>query len=133
METSVRPITRVPVRTMTQRLVGAQVTLANRQLAWARVSNVSEHDARSTEHFITLSLEHAGEWFHLARYHDVDYAERGPEALAHFLGLRVDELFPISYDLRPYVVGNDAALVGRVLKEPRERLAKAELIAMAIS
>jgi len=46
-----------------------------------------------TEHFLTLSIESGGKWFHLARYHDFNRAEHGPEALAHCLGLRVDGAF----------------------------------------
>jgi len=62
------------------------------------------------------SIEHAGKWFDLAR----------------FLGLAVDEIFPISFDLRPYVEGDPAVLQGSVLREPRERLSRDEIIAMAL-
>ena len=44
------------------------------------------------------SIEHAGKWFDLAR----------------FLGLAVDEIFPISFDLRPYVERDPAVLQGSV-------------------
>jgi hypothetical protein len=84
------------------------------------------------EHLLTLSIEHAGKWFDLARYHDPDYTTRSPEALARFLGLAVDEIFPISFDLRPYVEGDPAVLQGSVLREPRERLSRDEIIAMAL-
>jgi len=37
----------------------------------------------------------------------------------------------IWYDLSNVVEGNHAALAGQILKEPRERLTRAEIIAMA--
>lgn len=131
-EMSVRPVLGLPVSTLRSRIVGTQVQLANGQATWAMI-NVSERDAGSTEHLVTLSLERTEHWFHLARYHDVDYVERGPTAVAAFLGLSVDEVFPISYDLRQYAAGDAAALVGRVLQEPRERLSRAQIVAMVIA
>jgi hypothetical protein len=71
-------------------------------------------------------------WFVLARYHDFDYAERGPDALATFLGRSVAEVFPISYDLTPHVIGDLDALVGKLPQQPRERLSRAEIIAMSV-
>jgi hypothetical protein len=75
---------------------------------------------------LALSIERGGEWFHLARYHDIRSAVEGPEALARFLGLDVDDVFPISVDVRRYVRGDPAALTATVLKEPRERLTREE-------
>jgi hypothetical protein len=68
----------------------------------------------------------------LARYHDFDYAERGPEALARFLSLPVEEVFPIAFDIRAYAHGDPHALCGSVRQELRERLSRAEIIAMAV-
>ena len=59
---------------------------------------------------VTLRIHRDGAWFDLARYFDPDPVERGPEALAHFLGLPVDEVFPISFDVREYVEGQPPAL-----------------------
>ena len=81
---------------------------------------------------MTISIERKGRWFHLARYHDADYAERGPQALARFLGLAVDDIFPISYDVRRFVKGNTAGLKGSISKEPRVRLTRAQIIDMAV-
>ena|SRR5437762_11709110 len=130
-ETMVRAVKIIPVKNLTGKLIGTQVRLANGTQTWALVGNIDPHDPRLTEHFLTLSLEHAGQWFSLARYHDFDYADRGPETLSRFLGLTVDEVFPISFDVQPYAEGEPAALKGSVLKEPRERLSRAEIIAMA--
>jgi hypothetical protein len=67
-----------------------------------------------------------------SRYHDLDYSEKGPNALADFLGLQIDQVFPISYDIRHAAIGNASVLMGTILKEPREKLTPAEIIAMAV-
>jgi len=131
-EMAVCPVKRLPAAHLNGRLVGTRVQLANGARVWALIGNIDVSNPRLSEHFVTLSLERAGQWFHLARYHDPEYAERGPEALARFLGLPLDDVFPISYDVRQYANGQEAALVGKVLKEPRERLTRAEIIALAV-
>jgi hypothetical protein len=99
-ETIVRPVKKIPVKNLTGKVVGAQVRFANGSQAWALIGNVDVANPRFTEHFLTLSIKHGGRWFALARYHDHDFADRGPEALARFLGIRVDDIFPISVDVR---------------------------------
>lgn len=131
-ETLVGPVKRIPVATLAGKEVGVQVQLSNRNEVWALIGNVDVHDPRLTEHFLTLSVERDRKWFSLARYHDFDYCERGPDALAAFLDLPVDEVFPISYDIRRYVQGDPAALSGKIFKEPRERLTRSEIIALAV-
>ena len=61
-----------------------------------------------------------------------DYGVRGPQALARFLGFPVDDVFPISYGVRKCVKGHPAALAGSILREPRVRLTRAEIIGMAV-
>jgi hypothetical protein len=131
-ETMTRPVEKLPVETLDDRLVGTQVRLANGSQVWGLIGNVEVTDPRATQHFLTLSIEHGGEWFYLPRYHDIGFPAEGPEALARFLGLGVDDVFPISVDIRRYVRGNPAALALTVPKEPRERLTSAELSAMAV-
>jgi len=131
-ETFVQPVTRVPVVNLTGKIVATQVLFPNGHRPWALIGNVDSRNARLNEHFLTLSVERNGRWFALARYHDIDYTENGPEGLARFFGLPVDKVFPIIYDLTEYAVGDRAALSGAILKEPRERLSRAEIIAMAV-
>ena len=131
-ETSVRPVARLPVASLNGKLVGVQVLLANGTATWALIGNVDTKNPRMTEHFITILLHKNCQWFALARYHDFDTDTRGPSALAKFLGLEVDEVFPISYDLSRFVKGGPKALRGSILKEPRERLSRSEIIALAV-
>lgn len=129
-DTMMQPVEKLPVEGLDNRLIGAPVRLANGALVWALIGNFNATDPRDTQHFLTLSIEHDGERFHLARYHDIGFPAEGPEELARFLGLHVDDVFPITVDVRRYVRGNPAALIAIVLKEPQERLTRDELIAM---
>ena len=132
-ETLVRPVSRVPVKSLTAKILGTTVTLANKAPVLALMGNIDHTSARLTEQFLTVSVERDGRWFHLARYFDPDYSRRGPHALAECLSLSIDDVFPIFYDLRQYVVdGDPAALCGIVTREPRERLSLDELTALAV-
>ncbi|MCV2366472.1 hypothetical protein LNV23_23865 [Paucibacter sp. DJ1R-11] len=85
------------------------------------------------EHFLTLSIvKPSGERFHLARYHDIAYNSSGPDALATFVGLKVDDVFPIEYDIATIASGVPSCLRGSLHSQPNVRLSRAELIAMAI-
>lgn len=131
-ELSIRAVQRIPVKNLSGKLFGTQVTLSNGEKKWAVIGNVDNHNPRLNEHFLTLTLEHNGEWFSLSRYHDHDYTENGPIALARFFELPVSEVFPMVFDLRKLCVGNPQALAGSVDVEPRERLTRAEIIALAV-
>lgn len=130
-ETYVRPLKRVPAN-LDGKLVGTEVVLANGQKAWALIGNVHPTKPRMTEHFLTMSIARNGQWFHLARYHDIDAKSRDPKALAAFLGLPIDDVFPISYDLQRYGKGDPAALCGQIRKKPRERLSHSKIIGLAL-
>jgi hypothetical protein len=131
-ESIVRPVLKYPVSSLQGKLVGVQVRLPNAARVWAIIGNVDANNARLNEHFVTISLFHTDRWLRLARYHDQDYADSGPPALAQTIGLHVDDLFPIAYDIRQYAKGDAAALAGQILKNPRERLSRAEIIALAV-
>lgn len=131
-ETLVRPIRRLPATRLTGKVVGTRVRLSNGTILWGLLGNMEESNPRLTEHFLTLSILHANRWFTLARYHDIDYGEHGPDALARFLSLHVDEVFPIAYDIGAVAKGDPKVLVGMIPKEPHERLSRAEIIALAV-
>jgi hypothetical protein len=131
-EMGVRPIIKTPVKNLNGCIVGSRVRLANAVLVRATLSNVDSADLRSTQHFLALSIWHDGHWFHLARYFDVDYEQRGPKALADFLALPLDQVFPISYDISQLCIGESAALIGSIEKEPREKLTRAQIFALAV-
>jgi hypothetical protein len=127
-ETSVRPVKKFPVASLAGKIIGTQVRLSSGPVVWALIGNIDANNKRLNKHFLTLSLERNGKWFHLARYHDFDFSSRGPDKLAQFLGLPVDDVFPISYDVRKFSRGNPDALTDAIEKEPQEKLSRAEII-----
>jgi hypothetical protein len=131
-ELLVQPVTNIPVGDLTGRVVGAHVRLACGRRVRAVLGNVDLSNPRLTQHFLTLSLECDGRWFHLARYHDPDRDRHGPDALARFLGLGLSEVFPIEYDVRPHADGTPGAAFGTISAEPSEKLSRAEIIALAV-
>jgi hypothetical protein len=48
--------------------------------------------------------------------------------LAKFLGKNIDDVFPISYDVQPYVEEVSSVHTGVIFKEPKERLSREEVI-----
>jgi hypothetical protein len=131
-DVSVFPVKDFPVSSLLGRVVGTQVTLGNGNQAWAIIMNLDTTDARKNRHLVQLEIERDGKWFFLDRYWDVEYPRSGPDALAQFLGMAVDEVFPITYDVRQFVEGNPPALVGTITREPEERLSRDQIIRMAV-
>ena len=133
-ETWVRPIADLPVKSLDGRLAVTHLNLADGTTRLGILGNVSLDDPSANEHFLTLSLfATSGERFHLARYHDADFAKRSPAALAKFLELPVDAVFPISYDISNIASGASACLRGQLSAVPRTRLSHAEIISLAVS
>ena len=131
-ELFVKPISRVPVRNLMGKVVGTKARLACGRYVQALLGNIDLSNPRFTTHFLTVSIERDGRWFHLARYHDHDRDVRGPDALARFLELGTSDIFPITYDLRPYADGELGAVLGVILAEPSEKLSRAQIIALAV-
>jgi len=132
-ETAVEPVKNLPVKSLSGALAGVEVTLACGRKVAAFLGNIEIDQPKSTEHFVTLSIfGERGDIFHLARYHDFDYQERGPDALVAFLKMKKEEVFPISWDVRHLVTGTPSATSGEIPVEPRERLSRAHLIALSI-
>jgi hypothetical protein len=94
------------------------VRLANGKEVWAKIQNIDFNNAAITEEFLCIELEKDGRWHHLTEY---NLNDKGPDNLAKFLGMSVDDVFPITYDLRPYVAGDEYPVVGKIYKTPRIR------------
>jgi len=131
-ETVMRPIAKTPVTDLTGRIVGTQVAFGTGEKVWALIGNVDVNNPLSTKHFLTLSILRRGRWFTMSRYHDFDYNELGPEALATFCGQRIQDVFPIAYDISAASHGDRASLIGVIDAEPQERLTDAQIIALAV-
>ena len=132
-ETFVRPVAKIPVKSLSNRVVAAPVLFANGQRFQGLLGNLDLADPVRTDHFLTLTLYlPSRQRFLLARYFDLDYSERGPSALAAKLGLALDAIFPMSYDITDFALGDQACLRGTIAAAPATRLSRAEIIALAV-
>lgn len=132
-ETWVTPLKRLPTKQLNGCIVGSQFQLANQTALTGFLGNLDPSNPRLTEHFLTLSVFRSdGAVFHLARYHDYDAVERGPAALATFLSMSLDAIFPIKYDVSHVFAGAPNTLRGIITAEPKERLSRADIIALAV-
>jgi hypothetical protein len=132
-ETWVAPVRRLPVSDLDGCLAAAVVRTPSGREITACLGNVSLSNPAATQHFLTLAAFRGdGAQFHLARYHDTDYTERGPEAFAAFLGWPVAEVFPLAYDLSAVAQGVPEVVRGTIYREPRRRLSEEELIALSL-
>ncbi len=131
-ETWVKPVRKLPVDDLVGKVAGTQVRLSSGRLVWAMIGNVDVHNAKATEHFISLSFRLGRTWFHLARYHDFDYESHGPKALADALQMPINDVFPIAYDLTHVSRGDPQILRGRILSAPRKRLSEAALMRLSL-
>jgi hypothetical protein len=114
-------------------VVATEVTFANAANHVALLGNVSLDAPDMNPHWVTATVFGAsGRRFPLARYHDVDFDRSGPRGLAQFLGLRIEEIFPIRYDISHLARGAESCVRGEILAAPRHRLSREELVALAI-
>lgn len=131
-ETVVVPIKKLPTPNLDGKIVGCEVIFSNGSSHTAMLGNVDTENPKSTEQFLGISIWKNGKWFHLSRYFDPDYKQNGPAALSKFVGVNVQEIFPISYDIRKYSRGKKGSLVGKILKEPRKRLSSEDRIELSL-
>jgi len=132
-ETYVKPVRQLPTKQLDGCIVGCQLRLANGTKLPGFLGNLDVTNSRLTQHFLTLSaFGPSGTVFHLARYHDIDSIKHGPAAFAAFLGLPLQAVFPITYDVSDNVVGPANLIRGLITPEPQERLSRAEIIALAV-
>lgn len=129
-ETWVLPVKRLPVTSLPNRIVAVLARLGNGTLVTAMIENISLSNPRSTRQFQRVSIAKDDCWFHLARYFDIDREGREPADLARFLGLSLEDVFPISYDLTGIAVGLPEVVQGTISAEPEERLRDQERMAM---
>lgn len=122
------PVSRLPVDSLSNRIVGTRAVLRSGREVWATLGNVSLWNVRQTRQFLTVSVELGHRWFHLVRYFDAARDRYGPAGLAAFLGLAVEEVFPISYDISAVARGLPEVVRGKIPAEPEERLSEDELM-----
>jgi hypothetical protein len=131
-ELELEPAVEVVFSDLSGLVIGTHVTFADGSSHWGLIQNISFAGPAVNDHFVTLSVHRNGEWFPLARYHDIQIEEYGPNRMAAFMGKPVEDVFPIVYDLREVLNSASTSLVGAIRSSPLLRLTEAELISLAL-
>ena len=128
-----RPVDKLPIDSLGNRIVGTTGTLAIGNRIPIILQNIALDNAFKTEHFVTLTaFNDSGDVFPLARYHDLQIDTHGPEQLAAFLGLKVSDVFPISYDISEVATGVHGAVCMKIAASPKRPLSESEIIDLVI-
>lgn len=109
---AMRPVPKHPVHDLANRIVGAQVRLANGSKLWAGFGNMFLNDPQKTKRALVVSFYIGGEWIPLS--YNVNAEMYGPDALARKLGLKVEEMFPVTYDVSANCVGDKDVTQGTI-------------------
>jgi hypothetical protein len=131
-ESWIKPVKKYPVETLENRIIGLQVTIANGQKLWAIIENIDFSNDEITKHCISLDLFYNDDWIPLARYYDINYNKYGPQQLADTIGLPIDEVFPIRYELPTSVCKVNHYNNGIIKKTPDVILSNDMIIDMII-
>jgi hypothetical protein len=131
-ETLVRPVKKLPVSSMDNRLIGCVLKLADGSELFGYLGNLSPNVAKMNQQFLTISVFMDGKNEHLARYHDFDFSERGPAWLAKKLGKKKTEIFPIKYDVSAFVKGASRCIRGVIPEKPAKRLSRTQLMDLVL-
>jgi len=132
-ETLLMPAKKLPITSSENRLVGCELRLRDGSTIFWYLGNLDLTKAFRNQHFLTLSIFMNGTTEHLARYHDLDFSDRGPAALAQKIGKNLEDIFPMTYDLSACATGSDDCIRGSIQKEPKERLSRSEIIMLAVN
>jgi len=116
----------LPVTNLSNRLASTALRLRNGQVLPGLLAGVDLQDAFRNQQLLGLSIWHEDRWFHLVRSYDHEFAKMGPAALAARLGLPVEQVFPIVYDISGWAKGLPDVVRGEVTPEPEPRLSEAE-------
>ncbi len=127
-DTLYRPVAELPVDDLGIRIVGTKVCLANGMSMWAAIENIDLQSAYKTRHLMSLAFFRGGRWIHLDRYHDYNLKEYGPQATATKLGLKVADVFPISYDVSGCCLGEPGAVAGVIESDPKDKLTRDQIL-----
>jgi hypothetical protein len=109
---AMRPVPDLPVNDLGNRTVGTQVSLANGSRLWAGLGNIFLDNPRRTKQTLVASFYIGGEWVPLSR--EMNAEMYGPDALARRLGLRVEDVFPVTYDVSACCIGDRDATQGSI-------------------
>jgi hypothetical protein len=107
-ELVVIPVTNLPVSSLEGRFVGTEVRLANGCFLMAALLGIRLEKATP----ISAAVFYRGDEMFMFRRSAPSVS--GPQQLAQFLGLRLEDVFPISYDISQVAIGDAGAIKGEI-------------------
>ncbi len=132
-ESWVRPVGQLPISNADNRVIGTTVRFAGSREVCATLANLDASHPEKTRQFLVLGVFGQDDGpFILARYFDAWYDRAGPEALANFIGMSVEDIFPIAYDVSSLVTGNPLCTRGLITLEPEHRLTRKEMMKLVL-
>jgi hypothetical protein len=132
-ETYVKRVRRFPIKESRGCVFGTTVILSSGKEVVAMIGNLRARDSLMNEHFLGVSIfRDDGKLFHLARYHDYDYARSGPKALAKFLRMPIEHVFPFSFTIPRTILGTRSHFHSTIESEPKNKLTRSERIALIL-
>lgn len=135
-ETWMVPVTKLPVSSLNNHGCLANAVLACGKKMTAMLWSIDLTSQRRTEQFIAIAFWLNDRWWHLSQRPFL--SESGnleshlPNDLASKLGLDLNEVFPIAYDISQIAIGPSEITQGKILIEPREKLTKSQRMALAL-
>lgn len=132
-DTAMRPVTRLPIPDLDGKVFGTTVTLADRTRYPAMIGDLDVRSKKYRHHFRSLTIFAKGKRFHLAKYFQLWYETKGPDAFARFLGKRTKDVFPIAYDLSGLVKGPEDVVRGTFAAKVSNPIPRAKLMDIIIA
>ena len=127
-ELSIIPITVYPISSMNGRVIGTKLKLSGGISVWGILGNIDLNDSFLNSHFLSVSLFAGGKWLPVPRYHDIGKDEFSEEEIAKLVGSKAGAIFPISYDIGQYCIGDISIIRGVIIREPEVKLSRSELL-----
>ena len=131
----VKPIKTNETKKFSGRIAGCEVTLADGTQNSAFIEGIDIETPKFSKHHRTLILWiPASGWFQLAKYYSNDELKAicGDEVLCNVLGKSLDEVFPISFDLRDRSSIDSPCLTGTFEHNPSWGLSGAEVMQILV-
>ena len=128
-----KPVGSKRLRTFNNRMVTCQFHTPSGEAIWGLVEGIHPDLPLFSKHWRKAYLLRSdGKWFELARYHDYNWSTKGPERCAYFFRSTVHAMFPLRFDISHLSATASSSLVGVFESDPKDRLPRAEIIALAV-
>jgi len=115
-DTSVTPVKELPVDDTGNCVIGTKVKLNNGTQEWAMLSGLTlpSPDGRTGTVFVHLFDQKRAEWADFPPRDYPVYRADAPREVSALLGLAMEDVFPLSYDIRGLVAGPEQMLQGTI-------------------